>query len=73
MADIQVRITNTTSQVQSYWVTVSVNDAAGNRLAEANGASNAIRPGQSAIAKLLGPGVSGGVSCSVAKVNRFPT
>jgi hypothetical protein len=72
MADIAVRITNSTSRVQSYWVTVSVNDTAGNRLTEANGASNAIRPGQSATAKLLASAVDGAASCAVANVTRMP-
>jgi hypothetical protein len=72
MADIAVRITNSTSRVQSYWVTVSVNDAAGNRLTEANGASNSIRPGQAATAKLLAPAVDGASSCAVANVTRIP-
>lgn len=72
MADIAVRITNSTNRVQSYWVTVSVNDAAGNRLTEANGASNAIRPGQSANAGLLASGVDGAASCAVANVTRIP-
>ena len=72
MADIAVRITNSTNRVQSYWVTVSVNDAAGNRLTEANGASNSIRPGQSANAGLLASGVDGAASCAVADVTRIP-
>lgn len=72
MADIAVRITNSTNRVQSYWVTVSVNDAAGNRLTEANGASNSVRPGQSATASLLASGVDDGASCAVAKVTRMP-
>lgn len=72
MADIAVRITNSTNRVQSYWVTVSINDAGGNRLAEANGASNSIRPGQSANAGLLASGVDGAASCAVANVTRIP-
>lgn len=72
MADIAVRITNSTDRVQSYWVTVSVNDSAGSRLAEANGASNAIRSAQSANAGLLASGVEVAVSCAVASVTRIP-
>lgn len=72
MAGIEVRVTNSTDRVQSYFVTVSVNDAAGNRLTEANGASNSVRPGQSATAKLLAGAVDGAVSCAVANVTRIP-
>lgn len=73
MADIEVRITNSTDRVQSYFVTVSVNDAAGNRLTEANGASNSVRPGQAATAELLASAVDGAASCAVANVTRFPS
>lgn len=73
MADIEVRITNSTSRVQSYLVTVSVNDAAGNRLTEANGASNSVRPGQAATAELLASAVDGAASCAVANVTRIPS
>ncbi|MGH3935573.1 MAG: hypothetical protein ACRDS1_11465, partial [Pseudonocardiaceae bacterium] len=72
MADIAVQITNSTNRVQSYWVTVSINDANGNRLEEANGAANSIRPGQSATATLLASGVEGAASCEVADVSRIP-
>jgi hypothetical protein len=68
-----VKITNSTDRVQSYLVTVSLNDAAGNRLGEANGASNSVAPGQSATTKLLGGATTGVASCAVASVNRFPS
>jgi hypothetical protein len=71
LAKVTVRITNSTDQVQSYFVTVSVNDAAGNRLGEANGASNSVAPGQSANAELLGGATEGAANCTVASVNRF--
>jgi hypothetical protein len=73
MADIEVRITNSTNRTQSYMVTVSVNDAAGNRLTEANGASNSVSPGQAATAELLASAVDGAASCAVANVSRFPS
>jgi hypothetical protein len=72
MADIAVRIINSMSRVQSYWVTVSVNDAAGNRLTEANGASNSVRPGQSATAKLLASTGRWGGLGTVANVSLIP-
>lgn len=68
-----VKITNSTDRVQSYFVTVSVNDAAGNRLGEANGASNSVAPGQSATTELLGGAAYGIASCTVANVNRIPS
>lgn len=73
LAKVTVRITNSTDRIQSYFVTVSVNDAAGNRLSEANGASNSVAPGQSAIAELLGGATEGAANCTVASVNRFPS
>lgn len=73
LSKVVVRITNSTDRVQSYFVTVSVNDAAGNRLDEANGASNSVAPGQSATAELLGSAVDGAASCAVANVTRIPS
>lgn len=73
LSNVAVKITNSTDRVQSYFVTVSVNDAAGNRLGEANGASNSVAPGQSAAADLLGVGAEGVASCVVANVTRFPS
>ena len=73
LSKVTVRITNSTDRVQSYWVTVSVNDAAGNRLGEANGASNAVAPGQSANAELIGGATEGAANCSLASVNRIPS
>ncbi len=73
LSNVAVRITNSTDRVQSYLVTVSVNDAAGNRLGEANGASNSVAPGQSATAELLGVGADGVAGCTVANVTRLPS
>jgi hypothetical protein len=73
LSNIKVRITNSTDRVQSYFVTVSVNDAAGNRLGEANGASNSVAAGQSANAELVGSATKGAANCTVASVNRFPS
>ena len=73
MATVKVRVTNPTDRVQSYLVTVSVNDAAGNRLAEANSAVNSVAPGQSANADLLGGAATGAKNCTVANVTRFPS
>lgn len=73
MNSVTVRITNSTDQTQSYWITASMNDTAGNRLGEANGASNSVAPGQSANAELIGTGAKGVVQCTVANVTRMPS
>jgi hypothetical protein len=73
MNSVTVRITNSTDRVQSYWITASMNDAAGNRLGEANGVSNSVAPGQSANAQLIGTGAKGVAQCTVANVSRIPT
>lgn len=75
MAQVTVKITNHTSSVQSYLITASVNDAQGNRLTEANGASNSVAPGQTANAELIGgsaQGMANATSCSIANVTRLP-
>jgi hypothetical protein len=72
MATVTVRITNPTDRVQSYLVTASINDASGARLAEANGASNAVAPGQTATAELMGSAADGAANCTVARVVRTP-
>lgn len=69
---VTVKITNSTDRTQSYFVTASLNDAAGNRLAEANGASNSVAAGQSANADLLATGAEGVTQCTVANVMRTP-
>lgn len=75
-----VVITNSTSETQSYFVTISVNDDAGARIGEINAVSNSLAPGQSVT--LTGTDVSGTVneaaepgptSCQVASVSRFPS
>jgi hypothetical protein len=74
MAQVTVKITNHTDQVQSYLITASVNDAQGNRLTEANGASNSVAPGQTATADLLGgstEGMANASSCTIASVTRI--
>jgi hypothetical protein len=70
LSKVTVRITNPTDRVQSYLVTASINDASGARLAEANGASNAVAPGQTATAELMGTAADGAVNCTVARVVR---
>jgi hypothetical protein len=72
MNTVTVRVTNSTDRTQSYLVTASLNDAAGNRLAEANGASNSVAPGQSANAELLASGAKGVSQCTIANVTRIP-
>jgi hypothetical protein len=72
MNTVTVRVTNSTDRTQSYLVTASLNDAAGNRLVEANGASNSVAPGQSANAELLASGAKGVSQCTIANVTRIP-
>lgn len=74
-----IRITNSTDRTQSYIATVSMNDASGSRVSEINAFSNSLAGGQSVI--LSGPAATGNVTgsvngpltCSVARVNRFPS
>lgn len=73
MNGVTVRITNSTDRTQSYFVTASMNDATGNRLGEANGASNSVAPGQSATAELFGAAAEGLAQCTVANVSRIPS
>lgn len=72
MPSIKVKITNSTDRTQSYLVTVSVNDAGGSRITEANGASNSLMPGQSASVDLFAMSADGMKSCAVANVTRMP-
>lgn len=72
MNGVTVRIINSTDRTQSYLVTASMNDEAGNRLGEANGASNSVAPGQSATAELFAGGVKDVKQCTVANVTRIP-
>lgn len=73
MNTVTVQITNSTNRVQSYLLTASMNDKAGNRLGEANGASNSVAPGQSATAELFGSAGKGVAQCTVANVSRMPS
>lgn len=72
MAQVTTKVTNHTTTVQSYMITVSLNDPAGNRVSEANGATNSLAPGQTASVDLIGSTATGAVSCTVASVSRLP-
>jgi hypothetical protein len=72
MAQVTTQVHNSTTSAQSYMITVSLNDAAGNRVAEANGAVNSLAPGQSAHVDLLGAQAPGATACTVASVTRIP-
>jgi hypothetical protein len=72
LGKVTVKVTNPTDRVQSYMITVSMNDTSGTRLEEANGASNSVMPGQTAKADLLATGVEGVAGCTVANVVRIP-
>lgn len=72
LGKVTVKVINPTDVVQSYMITVSMNDATGARLAEANGASNSVMPGQTAKADLIVTGVEGVTGCTVANVIRIP-
>jgi hypothetical protein len=74
MGRVTVKVTNSTDRVQSYMITVSMNDASGARLAEANGAANSVAPGQVATTDLFsGTGIDNVAACTVAGVSRFPS
>jgi hypothetical protein len=73
MNSVTVRVTNSTDRSQSYLITASMNDAAGNRLGEANGASNSVAPGQSANVQLIGTAAKGITQCTIANVTRMPS
>jgi uncharacterized protein with FMN-binding domain len=76
LTQVAAEITNHTGQVQSYLVTGSVNDPAGNRLTEVNGASNSVAPGQSATVDLIGGTTTGtgtAAYCTIANVTRIPS
>jgi hypothetical protein len=72
IAQVTAKVTNSTATAESYLITVSLNDPAGNRVSEANGAVNALTPGQSATVELLGGTASGSTTCTVASVTRIP-
>lgn len=74
-----VDITNSTDRTQSYMVTVGVNNPDGARVGEIHAISNSLGAGQSVT--LSGPSasgmatqdVAGAITCTVAKVTRFPS
>ncbi len=66
-------VTNSTEVPATYSITVSANDADGNRVAELNGFANSVAPGQSASVDLVGMVESApeGMQCVVANVTRL--
>lgn len=77
-AHATVTITNHTDHTQSYFATISVNGADGNRLGEINVVSNSVTAGQSVTLTgtdatgLVGEDTpTGPATCVVAKVTRF--
>lgn len=75
MSGTTVAVTNGTDRAQTYLITVSLNNADGNRLGEAIGAVNAVAPGQTATSDLFGGGTDteGVTACTVANVDRVPS
>jgi hypothetical protein len=71
LADVEATILNHSSGRSNYLVQVNILDAAGNKIGEANGASNNIEAGQSSTEKLLGTANGTIASCKVTEVNRF--
>lgn len=71
-SQVAVKVTNSTRTVESYMITVSLNDPGGNRVSEANGATNSLAPGQSATVELFGGTATGSTTCTVASVSRIP-
>lgn len=72
MVEAKVTVKNSGDKNRSYLITVSANDKDGNRVAELNGAANAIKPGQSAKVDTIGQadGLDEGtvLTCEVANV-----
>jgi len=68
-----VTITNHSSQTSDYVVTISFNDAQGNRLQEGTATQDDVAPGQTATTDGMGDGSTGGTpaSCVVANVTRY--
>lgn len=75
MSGTTVAVTNGTDRTQTYLITISLNNADGNRLDEAIGAVNSVAPGQKATSDLFSGGAhtQGVTACAVASVNRVPS
>jgi Na+-transporting methylmalonyl-CoA/oxaloacetate decarboxylase gamma subunit len=75
MSGTTVAVTNGTDRTQTYLITVSLNNADGNRLGEAIGAVNSVAPGQTATSDLFdgGADTEGLTACAVAAVDRIPS
>ena len=71
LADVEATITNHSSGRSNYLIQVNILDASGNKIGEANGASNNIEAGQSSSEKLVGTANGTVASCKVTEVNRF--
>lgn len=69
-AQVKVKVVNHSSKTSSYLINVSVEDAAGTKVGEANGASNNVAAGQTALVDLLAGNAPGLTSCKVASVTR---
>lgn len=75
-----IKVTNSTTETQTYSITVSVNDDSGARIGEINAFANSLSAGQSTtLSKLNARGLAndeartGSATCTVADVNRFPS
>lgn len=66
------KITNHTDSPKDYMITVEAVNKSGDRLGEADGAQNAVRPGQSVSFQAVGTfDGSGTFTCQLAQVSRF--
>lgn len=72
-AEAQLTITNSTDSAQSYLVSISGNDAGGQRVSELSAASNSIAAGQSAKVQAIGTLADGTTisGCTIANVTRL--
>ena len=72
-AEAEITITNSTDSAKSYVVSISGNDADGQRVSELSTASNSIAAGQSAKVQAVGTLADGTTitDCKVANVTRF--
>jgi hypothetical protein len=79
-AQATITVTNSTAETQTYPITVSVNDADGERVGEINAFSNSLASGQTTtLSGINARGLAnesarpGPATCTVADVDRFPS
>lgn len=71
LPDIEVKITNHSSQRSNYLIQANLLDHAGTKIGDAVGSSNNVEPGQTAIERLAGTTTGTLATCRLASVNRY--